>query len=151
MAKTATCPDCGGAMYRYAKTCNGCKSKGERNARYGVTLSAETRAKISAARTGKRYGPRTTDPRDGRAYARRWFEMPNLCERCGEVPPIDRHHIDGNTKNNDPSNIACLCRRCHQIEDGRHEFVRNTMPSMGGKAAAARGRASEERAEASSW
>lgn len=31
----------------------------------------------------------------------------------------DRHHIDGNTGNNDPSNIRLLCRRHHMIEDGR--------------------------------
>jgi uncharacterized protein YlaI len=41
------------------------------------------------------------------------------CERCEQQPAIDRHHVDGNTINNDPSNIQFLCRRCHMEVDGR--------------------------------
>jgi hypothetical protein len=133
MAKTGTCPDCGGAMYRYAQTCNGCKSKGVRNPRYGARLSDETKAKISVARTGKTYGPRITKPKEGHAFARRWFPLPDLCEDCLIAPPLDRHHIDGDSLNNAAENIAFLCRRCHQKRDGRHEFVKHKMPSMGGK------------------
>ena len=40
------------------------------------------------------------------------------CERC-EKPAQDRHHIDGNIRNNDTSNIARLCRRHHMEVDGR--------------------------------
>ena len=40
------------------------------------------------------------------------------CEDCGK-PARDRHHKDGNTGNNAPSNIAILCRRCHMAADGR--------------------------------
>ena len=35
----------------------------------------------------------------------------------------ERHHIDGNTANNKPGNIAFLCRRCHMREDGRLDAV----------------------------
>lgn len=45
------------------------------------------------------------------------------CETCGE-PAMDRHHKDGSTHNNDPSNIAMLCRRCHMEADGRLGVVR---------------------------
>jgi hypothetical protein len=40
------------------------------------------------------------------------------CDRCGK-PGRDRHHRDGNTLNNEPENIECLCRRCHMEIDGR--------------------------------
>lgn len=45
------------------------------------------------------------------------------CEHCG-VQATDRHHKDGNTGNNERSNIAILCRRCHMLEDGRLENLR---------------------------
>lgn len=57
----------------------------------------------------------------GHARARRWFKLPDLCERCKAKPPSDRHHKDGKPWNNEPSNIAFLCRACHMIEDGRIE------------------------------
>lgn len=40
------------------------------------------------------------------------------CEACGE-PGVDRHHRDGNPRNNALANIAVLCRRCHMEADGR--------------------------------
>lgn len=56
----------------------------------------------------------------GRQRANRIFEqMPDLCEDCEAKPPMDRHHKDGNTANNDPANVAFLCRRCHMKRDGR--------------------------------
>lgn len=74
----------------------------------------------------------------GRYKARKIYgTMPDLCEKCGNVPPVDRHHKDGNTFNNERSNIEFLCRKCHQFEDGRLEFLRTQMPSVGGKAVAA--------------
>lgn len=47
------------------------------------------------------------------------------CERCGN-PAADRHHKDDDTGNNDPSNIAILCRRCHMDVDGRLSAFRQT-------------------------
>jgi len=44
------------------------------------------------------------------------------CERCGKKA-TDRHHKDGNTGNNEESNIAKLCRRCHMLVDGRLEVI----------------------------
>lgn len=58
--------------------------------------------------------------------ARKWFEISGMCERCGEKPACDRHHKDGNPGNNERSNIAFLCRRCHMIVDGRLEQLRET-------------------------
>lgn len=42
------------------------------------------------------------------------------CERAGCIRPArDRHHRDGNPRNNNRENVRFLCRGCHQIEDGR--------------------------------
>ncbi len=58
------------------------------------------------------------------------------CERC-ERPAVDRHHVDGDTGNNGPENIARLCRRCHEAADGR--LAR--LPEMGRTLGAAARRA----------
>jgi hypothetical protein len=36
----------------------------------------------------------------------------------------ERHHIDGNPLNNDPSNILIVTRRGHQVLDGRMEVLK---------------------------
>jgi hypothetical protein len=35
------------------------------------------------------------------------------CERCGTSIGVERHHIDHDKTNNDPMNIAFLCRSHH--------------------------------------
>lgn len=43
-----------------------------------------------------------------------------LCEECGFVPKhpcqLDVDHVDGNRKNNDPSNYKTLCANCHRLK-----------------------------------
>ena len=56
----------------------------------------------------------------GRKRALKAFREIGPCVECGAVRS-ERHHIDGNTSNNDATNIKVLCRRCHMIEDGRME------------------------------
>lgn len=46
-------------------------------------------------------------------------ELPERCERCDQRKPLERHHIDEDTGNNKPENLAALCRRCHMEVDGR--------------------------------
>ena len=58
----------------------------------------------------------------GRHRAKRWFKE-GLCDLCGKSAH-DRHHKDGNTLNNSPSNVQLLCRRCHMKEDGRLDNFR---------------------------
>lgn len=36
-----------------------------------------------------------------------------LCEACGSTDNLHAHHVDGNPKNNDSSNIQTLCTFCH--------------------------------------
>jgi hypothetical protein len=121
MARSDACPKCDGSKYRYARTCLKCRGNNG-----GRPHSPETRAKIGAAQRARIQRPRKPESEylAGHDYARRWIPMPDLCERCGVVPPLDRHHKDGNPRNNDRSNIACLCRRCHQTVDGRIEILR---------------------------
>jgi 5-methylcytosine-specific restriction endonuclease McrA len=57
--------------------------------------------------------------RSGRSRAQRWFAEKKPCQKCGSTKRPERHHVDGNTANNEPSNIMFLCRRCHMTEDGR--------------------------------
>lgn len=42
------------------------------------------------------------------------------CEKCGFIPQhssqLDVDHIDGNKKNNDPSNLQTLCANCHRLK-----------------------------------
>jgi hypothetical protein len=65
-----------------------------------------------------------------RARAQRAYALTG-CERCG-APATDRHHRDGDTGNNEPENVALLCRRCHMALDGRlAEFVSHSMSQRG--------------------
>ena len=36
------------------------------------------------------------------------------CAWCGSTENLLIHHKDENRKNNDPSNLICLCKSCHQ-------------------------------------
>lgn len=64
------------------------------------------------------------DDNTARCRTRRRFPDIGVCEHCGIKSAVDRHHIDGNPRNNDPKNIRRLCRKCHTIEDGRNEKMK---------------------------
>jgi len=62
-------------------------------------------------------GYQTADPR---ARARQLIKVCGPCELCGTSSKRrERHHKDGNPRNNKRSNLRVLCRECHMIEDGR--------------------------------
>lgn len=63
--------------------------------------------------------------RSGRSRAERLYPDIGPCQRCGAAK-AERHHRDGNTGNNDPTNIDILCRRCHMSVDGRLDRLRLT-------------------------
>src|SRR5687768_17141450 len=59
----------------------------------------------------------------GRKRALRLYRDIGPCWNCGREP-AERHHIDGDTGINSPSNIAIVCRRCHMESDGRLDEFR---------------------------
>ena len=70
-------------------------------------------------RTPRWKGESVSD-RGGRSRALRMYPEAGTCSVCGGEN-AERHHIDENTANNIPENIAFLCRRCHMAGDGRLE------------------------------
>lgn len=48
------------------------------------------------------------------------IELKEKCERCNFIPAhvcqLDVDHIDGNHKNNDPTNLQTLCANCHRLK-----------------------------------
>lgn len=58
-------------------------------------------------------------PATGRQRARKLYPGVIPCEVNGCGKKAERHHIDGNTSNNDRSNIAFLCNKHHKEADGR--------------------------------
>ena len=54
----------------------------------------------------------------GRSRAQRMYPVIGNCKICNNKKS-ERHHIDGNTSNNEPSNIEIICRKCHMELDGR--------------------------------
>lgn len=98
-----------------AGTCNSC--------RYRISKGLCQRKEYSGSNHRSWKGDQITVG-SGRLRARRQYAI-GPCERCGK-PGLDRHHKDGNTKNNDPINVEILCRRCHMEVDGRlDEFVKS--------------------------
>src|SRR6185369_12100838 len=90
----------------------------------------------------KRFGPEhrnwkgdSVTTKGGRTRAIRKFPSIPKCA-CGKL--AERHHKDGNTANNDKSNIAFVCRRCHMQEDGRLARFRKLARENQPKAVAAR-------------
>ncbi len=49
----------------------------------------------------------------GRFRARKLSTLPEDCEICGSEVRLSRHHCDGDTHNNDATNIMFLCDACH--------------------------------------
>lgn len=68
----------------------------------------------------------------GRTRAQRTYKEIGPCVLCG-AKRSERHHIDGNTANNEAKNIVILCRKCHMREDGRLERFRKLALSNNAK------------------
>lgn len=56
--------------------------------------------------------------KSGRSRALRMYRDIGPCAVCGNEK-AERHHVDGNTANNEESNIEIVCRKCHMEKDGR--------------------------------
>lgn len=112
--------------------------RGKPGPKKGYKQSAEHVAKrIQCGPDHPRWIGNAVTAKGGRSRAQRKYKVIPPCEACGATKS-ERHHVDGNTANNEPNNIAILCRRRHMDADGRlKEFIalaRRNQP----KAAAAR-------------
>jgi hypothetical protein len=103
------CPDCGGTKLKRAMRCRPCANR----ARTG-----ESRTDFPSEAAGRYRARRTRSTRE--------------CEYEGcTATGIDRHHVDGDPLNNDPSNIAVYCRRHHMMVDGRLQAAATRAPEIG--------------------
>lgn len=72
----------------------------------------------------------------GRQRARRAYPGRHTCSREGCNAVAERHHRDGDTRNNAPENIELLCNKHHKEADGRMqrpEFRRAWRKAMVGR------------------
>jgi hypothetical protein len=46
------------------------------------------------------------------------------CQQCGSTENVQVHHKDYNQRNNDPANLAVLCRTCHARIHGKDRIGR---------------------------
>lgn len=102
----------------------------------GYKQSPEHIAKRAAKSRGETHPNWTGDQvseKGGRKRALKLYPEIGPCQECGAAKS-ERHHIDGNTANNERANIAILCRRCHMAADGRLASVR-ARPYRGSKSA----------------
>jgi hypothetical protein len=53
----------------------------------------------------------------GRRRAQKMYKALK-CQKCGAKQNLQRHHKDGNPKNNQPTNVSVLCWRCHMVSHG---------------------------------
>jgi hypothetical protein len=53
-------------------------------------------------------------PNSGRKQAQRLLPALGPCVGCGGAA-TERHHVDGDPRNNAPANVAQLCGRCHTL------------------------------------
>lgn len=104
----------------------------------GRRHSPEARAKMSLAGRGRKQSKEHVQKRirrgaahynwkaddiavkSGRSRALRLYPESVPCVKCAAAKS-ERHHKDGNTRNNAPENIERLCRRCHMLSDEHRE------------------------------
>jgi 5-methylcytosine-specific restriction endonuclease McrA len=105
-----TCLFCGGTFERGRSAAGNLRPLGDwRRQRFcSQTCSNRSHGKGDAASDSAK-----------RRRANRLYAL-GACEDCG-APATERHHIDADTGNNRPENIARLCYRCHRTRDGRLE------------------------------
>ena len=94
----------------------------------GRKHTPETLEKMRQSKMGEknpRWGGSDVAPLVGRKRAGRRFPVLGKCEYEGgcEKPARERHHKDGNTSNNDRSNLQFLCAWHHHLIDGRLEAL----------------------------
>lgn len=124
-----------------------------RAAALGRAVRPETRAKLAAAHRGKpkpavwrraisnglrrnhrlnHQGLLNTNYKHGRYIGERAYRLLVECDHCTECGAtgvvLDVHHIDGNHKHDEGTNLQVLCRSCHGKKHGRPIGIKETKP-----------------------
>jgi 5-methylcytosine-specific restriction endonuclease McrA len=111
------CKQCGQVFKRHAGASHQkfCSTTCYNKSRY--------KPKLPKGRHGSPPGPLSPNWKGG--ISRRFYRMylKEKCERCGSGQFVLVHHIDEDRKNNQPSNLETLCKRCHQKH---HETSRDS-------------------------
>ena len=97
--------------------------RGESAAKKAAVTRKKNRLRARQVEIGHEYGGRIREKnlavRPFLIEMKRRFGKTGSCVVCGELMrnTLDTHHLDGNEKNNDPSNLVTLCASCHRIID----------------------------------
>jgi len=59
-------------------------------------------------------------------WVARHKDKPSFCEMCGEKEPYDLSNVSGEYKR-DVNDYQWVCRKCHQVSDGRYERLKNSI------------------------
>lgn len=115
-----TCSECGSAFSRAERR--------HSDEQWAARLTCGPRCQAARARR-LRQGPGNpswagdSPTSTSTRYTRAQKAIPEVepCEDCATEQRIHRHHKDKNTLNNDPTNIAFLCVRCHAALHAREK------------------------------
>jgi len=107
--------------------------RGRASPLYGKHHSEETKQKIKEANSNDR-SYRWTGEDVGYTGLHKWIRKnkPKVerCETCNEKKPLEIANISGEYKR-DITDFQWLCRKCHQISDGRYEILKNDLKKFG--------------------
>ena len=81
-------------------------------------------------RQSRRFLP--TNSAQWRKIRKAVLEREPLCRCCG-APANEVDHINGDTSNNLPDNLAAMCKPCHSaktIEENREQLTRHDSPAQ---------------------
>ena len=88
--------------------CKSCKRTRPHHS-FGLCAGCNTRLnhydKVKAYNVKKYYG----------ITLEKFMEFTKICLSCGFKKIVDLHHLDGNSKNSDSSNLIGLCPNCHKM------------------------------------
>ena len=112
---TGTCNGCGCSFSAYSPPCRPRKFCSQECGQRSMAGSKQTEdhiaKRIKSGSGHPNWKGNLASRKTGRCRALRMFPS-RPCEHCGEAK-AERHHVDGNTLNNEPTNIQFLCRACH--------------------------------------
>ena len=113
------CKDCQKEITKQSKRCKSCSNKN----RIVLKVNRPKGLKYITDQKGEK-NPNWKGDKVGYASLHRWISRykpkPEFCEDCKKVKPYDLANISQEYKR-DINDFEWLCRRCHQIKDGRLE------------------------------